>query len=383
MAQLKVFVSSTCYDLNIVRGQLRSFLLTSGHEPVMSDYNDVLFDPRIHTHESCIQEIKNADVIILIIGSRFGGTAIPKIANNLNIENLKSQSNAVKVLETADKLSITQLEILNAVDNNIPIFTFIDSRVSYDHLFYEKNKSKKIIDEIDFPSIDKKETAVYIFEFINFLRLRSKNNSVIEFSKFSDIEDFIRRQFSSLLQRLLQEQKNKIIEEKRLDFLSKQIEDIKTAILTTIPSDELKETAKGAIQFRGIIEFLISFNVSDNVDTLILENISWEELISKLDIIYIVETKDKRRKYTKRLQSAFVKSDLTFYLVRYDMETIPKIISDWESFRVLPDQRKLAILTAIKDNFIERDFLVSPVEFINENFDIYQAELYTENEDNE
>ena len=37
----------------------------------MSDYNDVLFDPRSHTHESCIKEIANADVVILIIGSRF------------------------------------------------------------------------------------------------------------------------------------------------------------------------------------------------------------------------------------------------------------------------------------------------------------------------
>ena len=70
MANLKIFVSSTCYDLNIVRGQLRSFINNVGYEPVMSDYNDVLYDPRDHTHESCVKEIQSADMVILIIGSR-------------------------------------------------------------------------------------------------------------------------------------------------------------------------------------------------------------------------------------------------------------------------------------------------------------------------
>ena len=85
MAALKIFVSSTCYDLGIVRAQLRSFLINLGHEPIMSEYNDVLFDPRSHTHDNCAQEIKNADAVILIIGSRFGGTAIPKVITALDL----------------------------------------------------------------------------------------------------------------------------------------------------------------------------------------------------------------------------------------------------------------------------------------------------------
>ena len=39
-------------------------------------------------------------------------------------------------------ISITQLEILKAIEMEIPIFTFIDQKVSHDHLFYEKNKNK-------------------------------------------------------------------------------------------------------------------------------------------------------------------------------------------------------------------------------------------------
>jgi hypothetical protein len=78
MPSPKVFVSSTCYDLGMAREQLRSFLIGVGYEPVMSEYSDVLYDPRQHTHSSCLQEIPNADIVVLLVGSRFGGIAIPE-----------------------------------------------------------------------------------------------------------------------------------------------------------------------------------------------------------------------------------------------------------------------------------------------------------------
>lgn len=378
MAALKIFVSSTCYDLGIVRAQLRSFLINLGHEPIMSEYNDVLFDPRSHTHDNCAQEIKNADVVILIIGSRFGGTAIPKVISALDLENLRNQSRGTKLIENPDKLSITQIEVLNAIESNIPIFTFIDSRVAYDHLFYEKNKNKGFLDSLDFPSIEKKESATFIFEFINYLRLRSKNNSITEFSKLSDIEDYIKKQWSSLLQRLLNEQKNKIVEEKRLDFLSKQIEDIKTAILTTIPSDELKETAKGAIKFRGVLDFLFSFKNEKDIEPILLSKLTWDELLLRFDIVKIEQTRDIRRKYRRNNVSAFIRNDNKFYLSRYDAEIINKhIINDWISFSELPEPRKKAIYNAIKDNFIDRDF-IRDLEFMDRDYTEYQQELENE-----
>ena len=76
MAKLRIFVSSTCYDLGVIRSELRPFIIALGHEPVMSDYADILYDPRSHTHDSCIKEVPNCDMVVLIIGSRFGGTGI-------------------------------------------------------------------------------------------------------------------------------------------------------------------------------------------------------------------------------------------------------------------------------------------------------------------
>ena len=379
MASLKVFVSSTCYDLGIVRGQLRTFLINLGHEPIMSEYNDILFDPRTHTHENCAQEIKNADVVILIIGSRFGGTAIPKTISALDLESLKNQSRGTKIIDNPEKMSITQIEVLNAIESNVPIFTFIDSRVAYDHLFYEKNKNKGFLDSLEFPSIDKKESATYIFEFINYLRLRSKNNSIYEFSKLADIEDYIKKQWSYLLQRLLNEQKNKLVEEKRLDFLSKQIEDIKTAILTTIPSDELKETAKGAIKFRGVVNFLLSFKEESEDEDIILSRITWDEVLLRFNIAKVIPAKDIKRKYRRKDVVAFVRTDGKFYLSRYEFDIVnDHIKKDWEDFSKLPDLRKKAIFNAIKDNFTDRESPFRDLEFFDIDFVEYEKNVENE-----
>lgn len=85
MPSPKIFLSSTCYDLGIVREQLRSFFLRLGYDPILSEYSDILYDPRTHTHTSCIQEVPNADIVVVLIGSRFGGRAIPEALNAVDI----------------------------------------------------------------------------------------------------------------------------------------------------------------------------------------------------------------------------------------------------------------------------------------------------------
>lgn len=207
MPKLKIFVSSTCYDLSIIREQLRKFILDFGYEPVMSDYNDVLYDPRNHTHTSCIKEIPYIDLIILIIGGRYGGKAVQSALDLININELKTFSTSTKILESKN-ISITQLEILKAVELKIPIFVFVDKAVMNDHLFYEMNKKNpNFLDNVVFPSIEKKETAIYIFEFINFLRHRGHNNSIFEYDSYEKIIDTIKKQWSNLFQRLLYENK--------------------------------------------------------------------------------------------------------------------------------------------------------------------------------
>ena len=44
MAVPRVFISSTCYDLQEIRFQLRRFIQDIGYEPVMSEFGDIFYD---------------------------------------------------------------------------------------------------------------------------------------------------------------------------------------------------------------------------------------------------------------------------------------------------------------------------------------------------
>ncbi|WP_417289912.1 DUF4062 domain-containing protein [Corallibacter sp.] len=374
MANLKLFVSSTCYDLNIVRGQLRAFINSMGYEPVMSDYNDVLFDPRNHTHDSCVKEIQNADMVILIIGSRFGGKALPKSVQQVDIESLKKASKSNTFLDKGN-FSITQLEILKAVEMEIPIFTFIDSRVSHDHLFYEKNKMKKgFMKDVDFPSIDKKETAVFIFEFINFIRHRSKNNSIAEFTKFEDIQDYLRRQWASLFQRMLFEQKSKKEEIRRFDFLNSQLTDIKTTLLTTITNADLKETARGAIKYRQLIDFVTVISLEQDETELLLKSKDLDEILKKCEIAEVVSSDGVSR---SNRYVYYVKNDRTFFISRLRFN-LDKLSEEFSEFKDLIEDSKKAIINAIKE-IEDRRFMF--FRYRPFNFDEYLAESNDNNSD--
>ena len=81
MANLRVFISSTAYDLGVLRSSLRAFVEGLGYDAVLSEYSDVLYDPREHAHASCLAEVRTCDMVVLVIGSRFGSplTGVPQL----------------------------------------------------------------------------------------------------------------------------------------------------------------------------------------------------------------------------------------------------------------------------------------------------------------
>lgn len=351
MANLKVFVSSTCYDLHATRAQLRNMLTAFGYEPVMSDQADVIYDPRVHTHTSCLREVANCDIVVLLVGSRFGGAIVPKALELVDLERLGDLSRSDKFGEDKTRISITQAEIVQAIQVGLPVFAFIDSGVMRDHLTYEKNKNKSIIGQIEFSSIDRSDTAPYIFEFINFLRLRNENNSIFEFSRFEDIENQLKKQWGGLFQRLLHEQRTNAQEGRRIDNLSGQIADLKAAVIGSISNSELKQTAKGAIRYRLLLDFLFSiateYKPADAMNLLHSE-LSWSELLKTLGIVNFVP--DNSRARVGPSSMILLREDETYYRVRQSVRVMPRLSEEWDEFRKLGRDTKDAILNAILDS---------------------------------
>ncbi|ENM5923743.1 Uncharacterised protein [Vibrio mimicus] len=372
MARLKVFVSSTCYDLSIVRSQVRSYVKQLGHDPVMSDYMEVLYDPREHTHKSCIQEVSGCDVVVLIIGSRFGGKGVPAAFDGIDFDALNEKSKSTSVLQMKEKLSVTQLEICKAIEDNIPVFTFVDDRVLHDHLVYETNKNSEAIDHIKFPSIEKPESAKYIFEFINFLRHRTEGNSVNGFSKVEDINQYLSTQWSSLFQRLLHEQRNKEAERKRIDYFANQIADLKAAVMSSIQTPDLRLTASGAIRFRRLIDFVRSIEIQD-YHHIILSNCTWDDLLRSADIVDVKEIPGKGGSIVNRSGAALIRSDGTFYETRFPYRLYQDLALEWGSFVELNQESRSAIIEAVSESSFRGPMAARKV---NKSFD----DLYNKDE---
>lgn len=372
MAKLRVFVSSTCYDLGVIRSELRPFITALGHEPIMSDYADILYDPRSHTHDSCIKEIPNCDMVVLIIGPRFGGTGIPSVLESFDFDRLSSMSSKTALLEYKDKLSITQLEILKAAEQSIPVYAFVDDKVFHDHHVYEKNKGKpEVINAIEFPSIQKKDTAKYIFEFINFLTHRTHNNSITPFSRLDDIKENLIGQWSQLFQRLLSENRTRSIESRRyLDF-SERLEDLKSVVMASIATPDLRDTARGAIQFRHMLTFLSSLH-SPNLKDLLTSDLSWEELLLKFEIIEIREINHDDNRIRPEL--FLLRNDGTFYRCRYSPSVIEDIRIDWSNFTQIDKDSRTAIIDATLEDRDSRKH--RGIFHVNKNFEEYFEEKY-------
>lgn len=365
MAGLRVFVSSTCYDLSLLRSQIRLFIQSLGYEPIMSDYEDVLYDPRKHTHASCISEVKNCDILILIVGGRFGGKASVEALQKIDFEKILSEDNKIEKIKEEGNLSVTQLEVLKAIENGMPVYTFIDKKVWNDHDVYEKNKESGFVDKITFPSIEKQDTAKYIFEFINFVRLRSQGNNIFTFEKSADIEEILKKQWAAYFQQLLSEERYLEREKKKIERLSNQFEDLKTAILSSIENRDQREVARGIVKYRRLFQFVFCLR---GIDSSYLERTTdnWEALMKKGQIKDIVDFDEMPVVYSMRYKARFLLlcENGCFYESRVSKDYLENMKYDWEEYIHIPVETRKIIIDALR----EMSNGLGPLRYINREY---------------
>lgn len=347
MPSPRVFLSSTCYDMGYARERLRIFIESLGFTPVLSDHSDILFDPAEHTHTSCINEVINTDIVILLIGARFGGHAVPEALQKINFEKIKLESSGW--VPGANAVSVTQAEVLKAIESNIPVFTFVESKVLHEHHVYEKNKlNAKVI----YPSLEKQETAPYIFEFINYIRKRETNNYVESFVGIGEIETKLRKQWSSLFQALLHNRRVARVEERRYVDISEKLEDLKTAVLTTIQDSTNREIARGVVKYRRMIEFIDAISERPVV-AIVEQDMDYDQLLETLGVEKIEPIANGNR--SRRGHTAIIMKDDTFYEVSYSLDNImSRISAEWAGFQELQAGSRKLIAEALTEQDRQR-----------------------------
>lgn len=174
MARLKIFISSTYYDLKSIRADLDRQVRELGHEPVRFEVGNIPFGSEDSPESECYREISNCDVLVCIIGGVFG--------------TVSSDGN----------YSITQKELKTAHDEGKQIYIFLDKPVSQEFHFYKANKS---LPGVNFTSVSDKK----IFEFLEEIYSLSKGNPIFPFETSHDIGVILREQLSGLFQRLIKQ----------------------------------------------------------------------------------------------------------------------------------------------------------------------------------
>lgn len=202
---LKIFISSTCNDFREERRNIKKCLNTLGYDVKISEQNDILFNPNDPTHISCIKAVEDCDLVIFLIGSRLGGNAIKGAADQAGLEFLENSN--IEFFNSNKKISVTQCEILAALKNRIPIYTFIRNEVSIHHHIYEKNKKSGFRRGFSFPNTKNIDEAKYIFEFYNFIRKNRPGNFCRSFEYSEEIVETMKSQLLLYFTKLFQKEK--------------------------------------------------------------------------------------------------------------------------------------------------------------------------------
>jgi len=161
-----IFVSSTCYDLGQVREDLRSFIEQLGYEPLLSEYPSFPIDPSLDTIENCRRRVaQNADILILVVGARYGSR------------------------EPASGKSVTNIEYLAARAKGIPIFAFTEQSLDPIIRVWKANPNADFSAQVD---------TVDLLRFVDELRSTDRVWTT-SFQRASQIIEVLRNQFAGLM----------------------------------------------------------------------------------------------------------------------------------------------------------------------------------------
>ena len=187
MAKLRVFVSSTYYDLRHIRSSMEGFIESMGYEPVLFENGDIPFHHDISLAEACYSEVNNSHMLILIVGGRYGSA-------NEERKKKTSESAIEKMYETYN--SVTKKEYETARAKDIPIFIFVEKGVKAEYETFKSNRDNKTI---KYAHVD----SVNIFHLLEEILAQKKNNYVREFDKFEDIVQWLKEQWAGIFADLL------------------------------------------------------------------------------------------------------------------------------------------------------------------------------------
>lgn len=249
MAAPRIFISSTYFDLRVIRADIERFIKEFGYEPILFERGHIPYGKEEALEDYCYQEIATCDILVAIIGGKFGSQS----RNDLN--------------------SITQNELKTAIEQKKQIYIFIERSVLSEFRTYQSNK-----DFSNFKPCYVNDLRIY--EFIEEVSALPIGNPIEPFELSEDITRFLKNQWAGLFQRLLQikdrQPEYETLSELRnltdtLTGLIKHITDNKSLLGDTTIREILLYEHPAFEQMKRIlnVSYRVSFRTFDELDALV------------------------------------------------------------------------------------------------------------------
>lgn len=294
---VRIFISSTCYDLNQIRKDLDIFILSLGFEPVLSNSPSIAVPENLNKIESCRWLVRTSDILVMIIGGRYGS------------------------IDEESGKSVTRIEYEEAISAKIPIFIFVDQEVFDKRKLYSQLNDMVIDGTLTnskmLETLGKKIEDPRVFELINYIDTEEGGKWIFPFKDVNDIIVCLKFNWSLLFKNLLSMRSEKL---RVTGYKNKPI--LKVSWLINEEANEILELEcqkKYDIKNikkqckKEIIEAKIITEIENNKDRInsIVENIDYkklgfsrefnnsEELISKImsfnkDLDLILNSDDEK-----------------------------------------------------------------------------------------
>lgn len=272
MAKPRVFISSTFYDLKQIRIELDKFIEGLGYEPVRNEAGDIPYGPDDELQKYCYREIDNVDILVSILGSRYGSEAVTD--------------------ELSKKYSVSQMELKTALEEHKQVFIFIEKDVLTEYETYLANKNNS---DIKYRYVDNPN----IYKFIEEIKGLRNNNNIKGFETADDIKLYLREQLAGLFKQFLMD--------------SRRMKEI--SVLR-----DIEDTAKN---LRSLVDYLKQENLErgEEVNKIIMFNhplIGRLKEILRIDYNFYIEGKRDLENFLRSNRFKYVRSDNSWKAVFTD-----------------------------------------------------------------
>ena len=245
----------------------------------MFEYGDIGYTPGKELDDSCYESMRTSDMVVLIIGGNYGSKA-------------SSEKEAFD-----EYLSVTRKEFKTAVNSNIPIFVFIDSKVATEYETFDLNQEniKKDRKFIRF----RHTKDINVFYFIKEIYQLGKL-PIISFDRSEDIKNFLSKQWSDMFKKYLdnlKDEKNK----NTINDMQKKLSDMKSIIdgMNIMMGAVSRNVISNADEYNNLLVEQSKIRVSELCNE-IAKNI-------KIDILPQKLNNNLKKEYVKKLLDALIR----------------------------------------------------------------------------